>query len=282
MLQSKISGIILGILFFPFLFSILISCGSIYDFPDEKTLDVSNWEMVWEDNFIGIEIDSNYWSKTPRGKTLWSRYMTNNDTCYKVKDGVLILKGLFNDFLPNDTATYVTGGISTRNKKSFTYGKIEVRAKIKRVKGAWPAIWANTANWPVGGEIDIMESINHENAIYQTVHSGYTINHGMTFNPPHITINNVYDKTEYNVYGVIIDENETIFSINNIVTLIYPKIITDIQGQYPFGNEKFLLLTMQLNHETWTGAVKKEELPAEMHIDWVRFYKKKDTSLPNY
>lgn len=282
MKTNKISNNILQFLLFPFLFLALSSCGSIYEFPEEKSIIASNWEMIWEDDFNKNEIDATYWSKTERGKSPWSRYMTDNENCYELRDGVLILKGLLNDFLPNDTATYLTGGISTKNKKCITFGKIDVKAKIKETQGAWPAIWTNTNNWPTGGEIDIMESINHDNAIYQTVHSEYTLIHGMTTNPNHITINSVYDKSEFNVYSVIIDENEIIFSINNIVTLIYPKINTTIEGQYPFGDKKYLLLTMQLFHETWTGPVNNSELPAEIHIDWVRFYDKIDINRPNY
>ena len=52
--------------------------------------------------------------------------------------------------------------------------------------------------------------------------------------------------------------------------------------QFPFGNIKHLRLSMQLNNLDWTGEVNPLELPAEMTIDWVKFYEKKDPSIPDY
>ena len=56
-------------------------------------------------------------------------------------------------------ADYTSASINTRGKFTFTYGRLEVRAKIPTSKGAWPAIWLlGTANpWPQCGEIDVME-----------------------------------------------------------------------------------------------------------------------------
>jgi Beta-glucanase/Beta-glucan synthetase len=59
----------------------------------------------------------------------------------KVSDGNLILRGINNYTLPNDTAPYLTGGLYTKDKVTFTYGKVEIRAKLQGAKGAWPAFW---------------------------------------------------------------------------------------------------------------------------------------------
>ena len=54
---------------------------------------------------------------------------------------------------------YTSASIHTRGKKSFKYGRFEIRAKIPAVTGAWPAIWTlgDWGDWPTNGEIDIME-----------------------------------------------------------------------------------------------------------------------------
>lgn len=76
----------------------------------------------------------------------------------------------------NDTAPYLTGGVYTKGKKLFTGGRVEVCARLQAAKGAWPAIWMlpEKAEWPKGGEIDIMERLNHDRIAYQTTHSYYT------------------------------------------------------------------------------------------------------------
>src|SRR5690554_175492 len=85
---------------------VIYSCNTIYEFPEERFIDISdnsNWRVVWEDNFDGDSIDYSSWNKTIKSnKALWKRYMSDNDTCFEVKDGVLILRGVVNDFLKED------------------------------------------------------------------------------------------------------------------------------------------------------------------------------------
>ena len=76
-----------------------------------------------------------------------------------------------------DAAQYLTGGLWTKDKRAF-HGRIEVRARLHGAKGAWPAIWTlpyetDKYSWPMGGEVDIMERLNHDSIVYQTVHSLY-------------------------------------------------------------------------------------------------------------
>lgn len=269
--------------FFSLLVLVLVffSCSTIYEYPEEiNFLDNQNWKLTWEENF-NDSINYRYWSKIPRTKKdlIWQRYMTSHDSCYSIKDGNLILRGVNNNFLPSDTASYLTGGIWSKGKKTFTYGRIEIRAKIGKAKGAWPAIWMFSENSPVYGEIDIMESINHDNYIFQTLHSSHTIQNQLSNNQASSSVN---DKTEYNIYGVIINENEVIFYVNQHITYIYEKDSSISETQFPYGNEKFLILSMQLENLGWSGKVDPNELPVEMGIDWVRYYEKIDKTLPDY
>ncbi len=68
---------------------------------------------------------------------------------------------------PNGGGNYlnpiVSARIRTAESFSFTYGKVEVRAKLPRGDWLWPAIWMlprdnQYGQWPASGEIDIMES----------------------------------------------------------------------------------------------------------------------------
>src|SRR5690606_34657346 len=86
--------------------------------------------LVWEENFDGQEtFDTNHWTKIPRGTSPWNSYMSDYDSCYALRDGKLVLKGLINDRLPNDTARFLTGGLYTKDKVSFGFGRWEIRAK---------------------------------------------------------------------------------------------------------------------------------------------------------
>lgn len=231
------------------------------------------WKLVWEDDFKGKTIDDSKWSKIPRGGSDWNNYMSDYDALYEVKDGELILRGIQNTALENDTAPFLTGGVFTKDKQTFGFGRLEIRAKLNPAKGAWPAFWMLPAKskWPSGGEIDIMERLSHDKFIYQTVHSEYTYNLGIKDNPPASTVVGM-KPDNYNVYAIEKYPDSLVFYLNDIKTKNYPRIETEHEGQFPFADEEFyLLLDMQLGG-SWVGAVDPEELPVEMRIDWVRFY----------
>ena len=148
----------------------------------------AGWNLVWEENFDQLaHFDERTWSKIPRGTSDWNNYMSDFDSCYAMREGNLVLRGIANHTLPNDTAPYLTGGVYTKGKVGFSNGRLEIRAKLHGATGAWPAFWLLPENegWPNGGEIDIMERLNNDTIAYQTVHSTYTYTLGIKDNLHH-------------------------------------------------------------------------------------------------
>ena len=78
----------------------------------------------------------------------------------------------------------------------------------------------------------------------------------------------------WNVYGVDILPDSIVFHINGQPTLTYPKINGGADGQFPFYIPQYLLIDMQLGGQ-WVGEVDPADLPVEMEVDWVKYYKKK-------
>lgn len=254
---------------------------------DNKTNKSNKYKLVWQEDFKGSSFDAKSWSKIPRDRPDWKRHMSYDDRLYEVKDGKLILYGVNNDGtyqydlngdgkLEADTARFVTGGLYTKHKKTIEYGKVEVRAKLGQAQGAWPAIWMlpdRDIAWLMGGEIDIMEHLNYDPMAYQTVHTYYTHTLKLDSNPPHSATGKI-DTNGYNVYAVEILPDELIFSINGEKTFSYPRIQTDKEGQYPFGDSFYLLIDMQIEG-SWVGKADPSQLPVKMEIDWVKMYKLK-------
>lgn len=234
------------------------------------------WTLVWEDDFEGNRIDTSTWSKIPRGKSDWDNYMSDFGELYACKEGNLVLRGIQNTVLQNDTAPFLTGGVYTKNKKTFGLGRLEIRAKLSPAKGAWPAFWMlpREGKWPVGGEIDILERLNDDKFIYQTVHSVYTQKLGIKDNPPASSIVGM-NPDNYNVYALEKYQDSLVFYVNDTRTKNYPRIETGLEGQFPFADQEFyLLLDMQLGG-SWVGEVNPAQLPVDIYIDWVRFYEPK-------
>ena len=238
------------------------------------TAQKPKYRLVWKENFNGKELRDDRWSKIPRGTSDWNNYMSDNERCYKLADGKIALLGHVNNYLPQDTSSYLTGGIYTKGKFNITHGKIEVKARLKGAQGAWPAIWMlpENAPWPDGGEIDIMERLSHETKAYQTVHSHYT--YTLKMQEPPTSATGPIKPDKYNIYAVEILPDSLVFSINGRHTFTYPRIETPHKGQFPFGTPFYLLIDMQIEG-SWVGKANPEELPAIMYVDWVKFYELK-------
>jgi len=174
----------------------------------------------------------------------------------------------------DDTSAYLTGGIYTRGTKAFSRGRLEICAKLGDAKGAWPAIWLlpfeeDKYGWPDGGEIDIMERLNHDDIAYQTVHSAYTWNRRDEEN--NNSKASAINPGEYNVYGVDMYKDSVVFRINGERTFVYARDASLGPEQFPFDKPMYLLIDQQLGGP-WVGEVDPSELPVEMIVDWVRFY----------
>lgn len=232
------------------------------------------WQLVWTENFNGSSLDTTVWGYMERRADESRKYHSSNSDCYEFKKGKLILKGIENKKFDYDTAKYLTGGITTKGKKAFAPGKIEIRAKIGSAAGAWPAFWMlpfnNYKGWPNDGEIDIMEHLNHDNFIYQSVHSAYTKSNCTPTVKRSVKAN--INKNDFNIYGVAFTKKYIKFYVNRKETLTYPRVDSLAQKeQYPFNHDWYIMLDMQLGGN-WSGPVKPSELPVEIIIDWVKYY----------
>ena len=193
-----------------------------------------------------------------------------------VKNGVLVLNAEKID------GVYKAGGIKTEGKFDFTFGKVEVRARLTRYpNGAFPAIWMMPKQsiykgWPFCGEIDIMEHIREENSIHQTLHTHYTYDLG---NKTGTTCQTVCDFTEFTVYGVEWTPEKLTFYVNGEETFSYSNMNLANESemmQWPFTKDAafYLILNMGLGEDaSWAGAVDDNHLPATMEVDWVKVTK---------
>ena len=256
---------------FSFILLILICSVSL-----AKAQEHRRYALIWNDEFNTGTLDKTVWSKVWRSGSNWAVHMTGNDALYAFKDGDLVLRGMVNDFLPKDTAAFLTGGVWSRYRKAFGFGRVEIRAKFDVAQGFWPAIWmlpqANQAlNWPYGGEIDIMEHYRNNPTIDQTVHSHYTVNLRKRNRPPHVA-HAPYNEGEYNTYGVERFQDSLVFFVNGKRTFNYPRFRKGNNGQFPFSQQDYyLILDAQLGLDG-SPSIDTEKLPVELRVDYVRYY----------
>lgn len=232
--------------------------------------------LIFADEF---DVDGNpdpaKWSLCPLGTPDWCNQMSESYDQAYVKDGNLVLVGEKKD------GKYLAGGIQSKDKFSFSNGRVECRARITRhPNGAFPAIWMMPQTplyqgWPDCGEIDIMEHVKQEPHIHQTIHTHYRNDLGNQEGTTALTPCNYWD---YVVYAVDWTPEKLTFYVDGKETFSYENMNLANESemmQWPFGpgSAYYLILNMGLGDEgTWAGPMDDANLPAVMEIDWIRVY----------
>ncbi|MCR8668725.1 glycoside hydrolase family 16 protein [Aestuariibaculum sp. M13] len=253
-----------------------VSCSVVRNKHQEE-----NYQLVFEDHFNGSTYNPAFWSsfESQKHSAPWNHYVVNDEQLAEVKNGYLHMRARWN----SKTNLPETGAILTKNKFSFKYGKIEVRAKFSSAgQGGWPAIWLMPQNevypgWPHGGEIDIMERLNTDSFVHQVVHqtNGET-KHVSTGATPSI-------KTEdYNTYSVVKLPNRIEFYVNDQLTMVHHPH-DEFEEKWPFETDYYIILnhacadkgTSGVNF--WPGSVTStKNFPYEMAVDYVKVWKIKE------
>src|SRR5438552_6426960 len=138
------------------------------------------WGLVWSDEFNGHALDTSKWefevNARGGGNNELQYYVTNN---VHVRDGFLSIEAHREHYQGTEgTRDYTSSRIRTRFKGDWMHGRFDIRAKLPKGKGIWPAIWMMPTDecygdGPKSGEIDIMELLGHEpDKEYGTLHYG--------------------------------------------------------------------------------------------------------------
>jgi hypothetical protein len=152
---------------------------------------------------------------------------------------------------------YLSGLITTQPSFRQTYGYFEMRAKLPRGKGVWPAFWMLPADlsWPP--EIDIMESIGDPSTVYVTAHSNHVKGQGVEVKT---------DPDGFNTFAVAWDKDQLVWFVNGREVKRQP---TPADMHKPM----YLLANVALGGD-WAGAPDQTTpFPARMQIDYIRAYR---------
>lgn len=235
------------------------------------------YELLFADEFdTEGSFDTTKWSYAERWHPAWAKYLTASPNYVNQSSGNLLVR-MDNAVVAGDDVPYHSGGIQTTQKFSFKYGKVEVRAKFNQGQGSWPAIWMMPetpvayGNWPNSGEIDIMEHVNKEDKIHQTVHNATVTDANGSSTATH-AVN--YQVSDYNTYGIEWSPNKIDFYVNDILQYTYDKPVNATADEWPF-DQNFYLILNQSGGAGWPGAIVDADLPFEMQVDYIRVYKVK-------
>lgn len=273
---------------------------------DLNALDVEYTELVWSDEFNGASLDTEKWYHQTFGHNggIWfngeKQHYTNSATNSFVEDGNLHIVAKKETTTQNgETLDYTSARLNS--KFAFTYGRVDIKAKLPEGNGTWPALWTlgkniteegaywqtqgfGTTPWPDCGEIDIMEHGLHAvNEVSSALHTRSSF--GATVNTATKMLEDV--SNNYHVYSMNWSPNEIAFLVDDVVYYRYkkPSQFVDanndgINDAWPFDSDQFLLLNVAMGGIA--GAIDPNFTQSAMIIDYVRVYQGSNLSTEKF
>ena len=233
--------------------------------------------LVWRDEFNGSQIDAANWTHEMGGSG-WGnnelQYYTDRATNSFVQDGKLIIEAREEAFSGRD---YTSARMISKDKQEFAFGRIDIRAKLPKGQGIWPALWMLGANfgdvgWPACGELDIMELIGSDpQQVHGTAHWGPQGSSTSQSAGHHIRLSTDDFSTEFNVFSIIWESNSVKWYMND---MLYHSINTGSVGSnnYPFNQEFFFILNVAVGGN-WPGNPNAStNFPQQMQVDYIRVF----------
>jgi beta-glucanase (GH16 family) len=243
--------------------------------------------LIWSDEFEGTgAIDSEKWfhqTQLPPGGSWWGgiiqHYTNKLDNTY-LEDGNLNLvakKEVFKD--QGITKQYTSARLNS--KFAFTYGRVEVRAKLPQGTGTWPAIWMLNTNidedgaywdnegygkvkWPVCGEIDILEHWGkNQDVVSSALHNASSYGYNVE-NVGEQKIENA--STDFHIYSLEWTPEKMIFSVDGKEHFTYsPK--KKNSKTWPYDTDYYLILNIAIEPD-----IDPDFTESPMIVDYIRIY----------
>jgi licheninase len=261
------------------------------DSTDDPGADTSGieapegYELVWHDEFeSGDLLDPGDWTYDVGGHGWGNQelqhYTARRAENARLEDGSLVITAIREDF---DSSDYTSARVKTQ--EGWTYGWFEARAKLPEGRGTWPAIWMlpnnwGGKNWPLVGEIDIMEHVGYQDGvIHGTVHTG-AYNHmigtqrGGSTRVPSAT-------DQFHVYAIEWTPEQIRWYVDGTPYYTFRnETLTNAQAgeaEWPFDKDFHWILNIAVGG-TWGGSqgVDASIWPQEMEVDYVRVFQKAD------
>jgi hypothetical protein len=234
----------------------------------------ASMRTLWTEEFDGSQLDPAYWTYDlgdgcpdlcDWGNNELQLYSDTEDNL-KLENGRMTITARSegnNDF--------TSARIITKDKLEFTYGRIDIRAKMPKGQGIWPALWLLGANiddvsWPRCGEIDIMELVGHEPATtHATVHYE---NNGYTTSTSKKTLSSGDLSDQFHVYSLIWDKNKLSWFLDNERIKFFQKS----DDGYPFDAPFYFILNIAVGG-IWPGNPDSTTVfPQTMEVDYIRVF----------
>ncbi|WP_430815117.1 family 16 glycosylhydrolase [Carboxylicivirga sp. RSCT41] len=247
------------------------------------TVPERSYEMVWEENFDGNSLNPDNWTYEVNGSGGGNQelqYYTDRTDNLRVEDGLLTIEARKEEYSGKQ---YTSARIVSKNKKDFTYGKVEVRLKVPKGRGTWPAFWMlGYGGWPQAGEIDIMEHVGYDpNTFHCALHTankngmnGQNMHGSQSLDEP--AADNWHIITMEWVEKEFMGYDRIHIYVDGVKTKTFGETAQlQDSGDWPFNDPFYFIINLAIGG-TWGGAHGVDdsmfENPVLFQVDYIKVY----------
>jgi len=267
---------------------------SANNYAIDEAMPVHSGTLLWSDEFDGKSLDMSRWSfDTSRNKQGWYNgelqyYSAERAENLRIENGHLVIE-LRKDpeqirKLPDwGKQKYSSAKIVTKDKVAFNTGFVEVSAKLPCSRGSWPAIWMmpqDSAPWPQGGEIDILEQVGSQpNVAHATLHTSL-FNH-MNHNGRGAERAVPTSCSAFHRYQLSWTADAITIGVDDRAYMRVKNDQPGGRGAWPFDAPFYLILNLAMGGD-WAAAkgIDDAALPQRFEVDYARVWEVPDDPEP--
>ena len=246
----------------------------------EAPTSYPGYTLSWGDEFSGTSMDASSWTAEVGDGCPslcgWGNneleYYTNPPNNLIFQDGKMIIELRSESF---GGKNYTSSRIKTQGKRTFKFGRIDIRAILPKGKGIWPALWMMPQSnvygvWPRSGEIDIMENIGSEpSKVSSTLHFGPGPNStyiSRNYSLPSSTFNE-----QFHVFSFEWKLDQLKFYVDDNLFSTINKV--DLGGNtYPFNEFFYFIINLAIGGNLPGAPDATTQYPQWFIIDYIRVY----------
>jgi len=242
----------------------------------ETAASYPGYHLAWSDEFNGNSLNTTNWGYDLGGSGWGNQELenyTNRTQNVFVSAGHLIIEARQESYGGNN---YTSGRIVTAGLQQFTYGRIDIRAKLPVSKGMWPALWMlgsniSTVPWPGCGETDIMELVGSApSQVTGSMHWQQTGGSEGTYNGNYDLSSGDFSQ-QFHVFSLIWKQDSVQFLVDDHL-YVNGSSANVLSGTYPFNSPFFFIFNVAVGGN-WPGPPDNTTVfPQRMFVDYVRVF----------
>jgi beta-glucanase (GH16 family) len=235
------------------------------------------YHLAWSDEFNGNTVNQANWTFDIGNNNGWGNqeleYYTQSPNNAFVSGGNLIIEARQES---NNGFNYSSARLKTEGIQQFTYGRIDIRAKLPVAHGMWPALWMLGSNigsvpWPGCGETDIMELVgSNPNRVTGSMHWQNSDGSEGTYNNNYFLSSGDYSQ-QFHVFSLLWQHDTVQFFVDDSL-YVNGSINNVTNGTYPFNLPFFFIFNVAVGGDFPGPPDNTTVFPQRMFVDYVRVF----------